>query len=177
MKNVTDIQRRLIALGYLAAGEDDGRFGEKSLNAYNHYRASKGLGPVAQTSMAELNASLFPDDPKPQRQRSPVMGNLLGSVFDGLLGNLLRSEAIKSWMRNALVGLGASFVTNGLITSADLNTVVGAIMVVVSLLLSTLSANTKQKAMDVVKAVDAAPDVTMIPASETVSGKPVVLAK
>ncbi len=177
MRNVTELQNRLIELGYLAAGEADGRFGEKSLAAFNHYRASKGMAPVGHTSLTELNAVIFTDDPKPQRQRSPVMGNLLGSVFDGLLGNLLRSEAIKSWMRNALVGLGASFVTNGLITSADLNTVVGAIMVVVSLLLSTLSANTKQKAMDVVKAVDAAPDVVMVPASDTGTGKPLVIAK
>jgi peptidoglycan hydrolase-like protein with peptidoglycan-binding domain len=65
MRNVTECQRRLISLGYLAAGEDDGRFGEKSLNAFNHYRATKGLGPLVQTSMAELNATLFPEEYRP----------------------------------------------------------------------------------------------------------------
>ena len=105
------------------------------------------------------------------------MGNLLGSVFDGLLGNLLRSETIKSWLRNALIGIGGGLVASGKLSLADLNTVVGGIMVVVSVLLSTLSANTKQKAMDVVKAVDAAPDVVMVPASDTGTGKPLVIAK
>ncbi len=62
MRTTTECQRRLISLGYLATGEDDGRFGEKSLDAFNHYRASQGLGPVVQTSMSELNAILFPED-------------------------------------------------------------------------------------------------------------------
>ena len=51
--NVTQIQQRLIALGYLAAGEDDGKFGAKSLDAYNHWRASKGAGPVNAASMSD----------------------------------------------------------------------------------------------------------------------------
>ena len=43
--NVTEIQRRLIELGYLAKGQDDGTFGPVSLEAYNHFRASKGEPP------------------------------------------------------------------------------------------------------------------------------------
>lgn len=58
----TDFQRRLIALGYLAAGQDDGKFGAISLDAYNHYRAAKGFGPVNGASMAQLDQDLFPED-------------------------------------------------------------------------------------------------------------------
>lgn len=79
MRNITECQRRLIALGYLAAGEDDGQFGKKSLDAFNHYRATKGLGPVVQTSMAELNKLLFPEDmpPAPPPRSNPLQDWLI----------------------------------------------------------------------------------------------------
>lgn len=172
MHTVTECQRRLITLGYLATGEDDGRFGEKSLDAFNHYRASQGLGPVVKTSLEDMSALLFPEDQPPQRKT--IMGNLLGSVFSGLLGNLLRSEALKGYLRNALLGLGSSGFVSGLFTGDQWTTIVGALMAIVSVGLSAISSSTKQKAIDVVKAVDLAPDVTLIPANKTVSGKPMV---
>lgn len=78
MHNVTELQRELIRRGYLpalnAAGEhsDDGKFGHLSLDAYNHFRASKGKGPVVQASMAELNADLFPEDYHQPRKVTPM---------------------------------------------------------------------------------------------------------
>lgn len=68
MRNVTEAQQRLIALGYLAPLDEngksnaDGKFGQRSMDAYNHYRATKGLPPVQQTTMADLNAVLFPEE-------------------------------------------------------------------------------------------------------------------
>jgi peptidoglycan hydrolase-like protein with peptidoglycan-binding domain len=85
-RNVTEIQKRLIDLGFLAAknaaGETnaDGRFGALSLGAYNRFLASKGRPPVEGVSMAQLNADLFPDDvpaPKPKPIRKPGLRDVL----------------------------------------------------------------------------------------------------
>jgi peptidoglycan hydrolase-like protein with peptidoglycan-binding domain len=76
MRNVTEIQQRLQALGYLAPGEDDGKFGAKSLDAYNHWRASKGAPPVNAASMSQLNQDLFPEEQpgaKPRLTPNPVV--------------------------------------------------------------------------------------------------------
>lgn len=76
MRNVTEIQQRLIKLGYLAAGEADGKFGPKSLDAYNHWRASKGAGPVNAASLTQLNIDLFPEEQpgaKPRLTPNPVV--------------------------------------------------------------------------------------------------------
>ncbi len=87
MRNVTECQQKLIALGYLTptnefgARNDDGRFGERSLDAYNHFRATLGKGPVVAISMAELNADLFPEEqPPPVKHRNTVFGNLVLNI-------------------------------------------------------------------------------------------------
>lgn len=84
MRTVTEVQRRLISLGYLAPGEDDGKFGHITLDAFNHYRASKGLGPVVKTSMDELNRLLFPEDEPPVVPK-PKRSNPLADFFTNLL--------------------------------------------------------------------------------------------
>lgn len=175
MRNVTECQRRLITLGYLAQGEDDGRFGEKSLDAFNRARAAKGLGPVVQTSMSELNAVLFPEEFTPP-QRKTIMGNLLGNVFSGLLGNLLNWQLIQGYLRSALVAAGGAIGLDGYVGADGTQAIIGAVMVIAGVVFSALSNNTKKKAMDVVKAVDVSPDVTRVPAAETASGKPKVIA-
>lgn len=174
MHTVTECQRRLITLGYLATGEDDGRFGEKSLDAFNHYRASQGLGPVVKTGLEEMSALLFPEDQPPQRKT--IMGNLLGSVFSGLLGNVLNWQLIQGYVRSGLMAVSGSFVASGLISSDQQGVIVGAVLAIIGVVWSAISNNTKKKAMDVVKAVDAAPGVTLIPAKDSVSGKPKVIA-
>ena len=82
MHTVAECQRELIRLGFLAPGEDDGRFGEKSLDAFNHFRATKGLGAVVAASLPLLNALLFPDEapPKPKK-RNTVFGELLKTII------------------------------------------------------------------------------------------------
>jgi peptidoglycan hydrolase-like protein with peptidoglycan-binding domain len=81
-RNVTEIQKRLIALGFLAQGGDDGIFGENSLAAYNHYLASNGKPPHrGMLTLAEINANLFPEEvPPPPAPRS----NSLNDFFTGL---------------------------------------------------------------------------------------------
>lgn len=174
LHNVTECQRRLIILGYLASGEDDGKFGTKSLDAFNHYRAAQGIGPVVQTSLTELNEVLFPEDQPPQRKT--VMGNLLGSVFSGLLGNFLKWDMVQGYLRHALTAAGGAIGLDGLVGADGSKAIIGALMVVASVVFSAIANNTKKKAMDVVKAVDAAPNVTLVPASETSTGKPRVVA-
>lgn len=106
MHTVTECQRQLIALGYLAAGEDDGRFGEKSLAAYNRFRASKGLGPVVNTSMAELNAVLFPS---PIPIKAPKGLNIMqATVLDYAL-NFLTSKI--GWAAAAMVAVVVGWVS------------------------------------------------------------------
>lgn len=68
-------QARLAALGYLAAAEVDGVFGPVSLAAFNRYRATRGMPPVAQTTIAELEAVLFPQ-PKGQKKMNNVLANV-----------------------------------------------------------------------------------------------------
>ena len=85
MRNVTEIQRRLIELGYLAAGEDDGTFGPITLAAYNRFRASKGEGPhTGLLLLVEIAADVFPEDQpaKPAKHRqitsNPITNWLIG---------------------------------------------------------------------------------------------------
>lgn len=167
------IQRELMDEGY-DIGPDgvDGDGGPNTMRALGQFQLNHRL-PVTGNADLETLKALFPDDFK---TRTTPMNNVIGSLFDGLLGNLLRSETIKSWLRSALLAAGGGLVASGKLSLSDLNTVVGGIMVVVSLLFSTLSANTKQKAMDVVKAADAAPDVIVVPASATSDKKPIVTA-
>lgn len=176
MRNISEVQKRLITLGYLAAGEDDGKFGHKSLDAFNHFRATKGLGPVVQTSLTELNAVLFPEDIPTHPQRKTIMGNLLGGVFSGLLKNLLNWQLIQGYLRSALLAAGGAIGLDGLVGTDGTQAIVGSLMVIAGVIFSALSNNQKVKAMDVVKAVDKAPDVTLVPADQTGTGKPKVIA-
>lgn len=123
MRNVTEIQRRLIALGYLAAGEDDGKFGHRSLDAYNHFRATLGKGPVVQTSMAELNADLFPEEqPAPPAPKSNPLSDkltLIGAVINLLKGKTMTSDQITGLIRTAIIGLAAYLAGKGYIPALN----------------------------------------------------------
>jgi hypothetical protein len=95
-RNVTEIQQKLIALGYLAPvnakGErnDDGRFGELSLDAFNHYRATLGLGPLVKTSMDELNRVLFPEEQPPPapKRTNPITDFIRNAAISAALNQL-----------------------------------------------------------------------------------------
>lgn len=96
MRNITQIQRRLIERGFMSpiardGGEaDDGKFGHDSLDAYNRFRASIGKGPLVQASMAELNADLFPEDapPVPQPRTNPISDYFTGIAIKAVLSSL-----------------------------------------------------------------------------------------
>ena len=114
--NVTEVQRRLIALGYLPAVDqetltpsDDGKFGAKSLAAYNRFRASKGYGSVPNASMAQLNQDLFPEEQpgaKPRLTPNPVVQAigelafrlLLNRVTKGLIPMNANVDVVSAWL-------------------------------------------------------------------------------
>lgn len=90
MRNTTECQRKLILLGYLPAIDpetkrpnDDGTFGSRSLDAYNHYRASLGKPPaIPPIHLDALNADLFPEEqplPKPKLTPNPIV-QAIGSI-------------------------------------------------------------------------------------------------
>jgi hypothetical protein len=88
VRNITQIQWKLIALGYpVGPAGADGKFGHDTLDAYNRFRASKGKGPVLKASMDELNADLFPEEqpaPPPKPIRKPGLLDalaLLTTIF------------------------------------------------------------------------------------------------
>lgn len=91
MHNVTEAQQRLIVLGYLAEGGADGKFGQKSLDAYNHYRASLGKPPVTPPiQLLGLNADLFPDEfpLDPPKASNPITDYLTGLAIKVVLNKL-----------------------------------------------------------------------------------------
>jgi hypothetical protein len=130
MRNVTHIQRRLIELGYLppvardGGRGDDGKFGHDSLDAYNHFRASVGKGPVVQASMAELNADLFPEDQpaaKPAAAPKLDLSTLLKlfSAFSSLKkGKTMTSDQLTGVLRAILAIVSGYFIAKG-VGSAD----------------------------------------------------------
>ncbi len=68
--------------------------------------------------------------------------------------------------------IGGATGFEGFVGKDGLTTVVGSIMVVLSVVWQAIENNTKKKALDVVKAVDANPSINVVPAADTGSGKP-----
>lgn len=107
--NVTQIQQRLIALGYLRPGEDDGKFGPKSLDAYNHWRASKGAAPVNAASLSQLDRDLFPEDyPNPKGTIMNTVIQSIGATASDYFLNFITSKI--NWAAAAMVGFLVTFV-------------------------------------------------------------------
>lgn len=104
------------------------------------------------------------------------MDKILGGLFSGLIGNLLNWQLVQGYIRNILLALGGAVGLEGYVGEDGSKAIVGSIMIILGVLFSAVSNNTKVKAIEVVKAVDEAPDVLVIPAEETVSGKPKVMA-
>lgn len=174
MHTTADIQKELMRRGY-DVGPDgaDGVAGSKTRQALAEFQLDNGL-PQTNKADAATMLLLFPEDYKP---RTTAMQNILGGIFTGLLGNLIRSQAVMGYIRNALIGLGTAGFINGLVTTEQWTLLVGAVMTILGVVFDAISNSTKQKAIDVVKAVDAAPAVTVIPASETPTKKPVVVVQ
>lgn len=139
MRNVTEIQQRLQKLGYLPVGEDDGKFGQKSLDAYNHWRASKGAGPVNAASMSQLNIDLFPEEQPgatPRLTPNPVVQAIGALAFRLLLNRLskglipMTSEQIGGVIRAILTFLAGLAVAKGWVDNATALTIVGALVTI-----------------------------------------------
>ena len=80
MRNVTEIQQRLVDLGFPPEDGVDGRFGPKTLAAYNRYLGSHGKPPhpAGMILLSEVAAELFPADaPSPKPRRNTVFGDIL----------------------------------------------------------------------------------------------------
>jgi len=162
-----EVQQALLDQGYdLGPDGADGRWGKNSAKALGQFQLNNR---IAVSGIADLETLklLFPEEFKDTHM------NILGGLFTGLIGNLLNWQTIQSWLRGALLSAGGALVANGTLTQVELNTVVGAVLIVGGVIFSTLSANTKAKAIAVVKAVDAAPDVEVVGSVK----EPVVVAK
>lgn len=145
----------------------DGLGGHETQDAILAFQASR-TPPLPATGQFDdaTRAALTPKD--------TPMPNILGTIWTGLLGNLLNWTLIQGYIRSALLGLGGSLVTQGVISGTQLNDAVGALLLILGIILSAVSNNTKKKAMDVVKAVDAHPAITVIPASDSPTDKPIL---
>lgn len=174
-RTIKDYQERLIVFGF-DVGPDgaDGVGGTNTQKALMRFQQARQLKITGQLDPA-TRVALFPEDAPPERKSA--MNNILGNIFSGLLGNLLNWQLVQGYIRQILLAASGALVANGVISAEQQSTVVGALLLIGGVIWATLSNNTKKKAMDVVKAVDAAPNVTVIPASETTSGKPKVVAQ
>jgi peptidoglycan hydrolase-like protein with peptidoglycan-binding domain len=169
-RSVKEIQILLQAYGYdIGPDGADGRGGMNTIKAVKKFQLDNRIQVTGQIDQATLRL-LFPED----YERKNPMNNILGGVFTGLLGNLFRSQAVLGYIRNILLGLG---VYVGAVFSSDQwGLIVGGLMTILAVIFDALSNATKQKAMDVVKAVDASPEVAVVPPSATSDGKPKVVA-
>jgi peptidoglycan hydrolase-like protein with peptidoglycan-binding domain len=182
--DVMPLQTALIANGYLpllnekGKRNDDGIFGTTTRNAMNAYQFAHHLRQSQQPTLATclaLGITLpdFPLEPEPQVRNSP-MQNILGGLFSGLFKNLLSWQLVQGYIRSGLITLGGWVGLDGWVGHEGGNTIIGAVMVILAVVWQAVENNTKKKALDVVKAVDAHPEIEVIPASETAANKPIV---
>lgn len=95
----------------------------------------------------------------------------------GSISSWFNNAVILGILRNILMAVGAGLVTKGLIDNATLVEVVGAIVAIVSAILSGVSNYNKHTSDAIVKAVEAHPAITVIPAADNVTKKPIVQVK
>ncbi len=125
MRNITELQKRLIALGF-PVGPDgaDGRFGQDTLDAYNRFRASQGKKPVKQPNMSELNADLFPEEVPGTKPKPPKKPNLfetlsaLKDINDLWKGKPMNSSWLTTFVASTafkyLVAMAATYIASKL---------------------------------------------------------------
>lgn len=120
----------------------------------------------------------FDDDTRraltPQPQGNIVMNNILGGLFDGLLGNLLNWQLVQGYIRSGLTTAGGWIGLDGLVGADGSKAIIGALLVILGVIWQAVANNKKVKALDVVKAVDAHPAINVIPANENLTRKPIV---
>ena len=135
MRNVTEIQQRLISLGYpVGSAGADGKFGNDTLDAYNHFRAAHGKGPVVKANMDELNADLYPEDAPPATVRKPSIFDNIGtilSIINLARGKQVNQEQIGGVVRALLSAAAGYFVGKGLIDANTAATIGGALATII----------------------------------------------
>jgi peptidoglycan hydrolase-like protein with peptidoglycan-binding domain len=174
---VKKIQLALLARGYdLGSYGADGVAGAATMKALQKFQLDNFLPDSGKADEYTLRR-LFPEAfPLPQ-QKETIMKHILGGLFSGLFQNLLNWQLVQGYIRQALLVLGGAAVGSGWIDGEQLNTAVGAVMVIVGIVFANLSNNTKAKAYEVIKAAEASPTVVVIPAAESPTSKPMVMAK
>lgn len=146
---------------------DDGRLGDDTARALVRFRKDHRLSGVAVVDAKVLHLLQLDGTP----QMGPIT-NVIGSVLFGLLGNLLNWQLVQGYIRTALISFGTYSGLSVYLGQDNWTTVVGLIMGILAIIWQTLANNQKAKAFEVVKAVDAHPDVTFSPANQNISGKP-----
>lgn len=120
--SVTEIQARLSDLGYLPAlapdgtSNIDGKFGERTLDAYNHYRATLGKGPVVKADYNEVLADLWPDEVPPPPAHKPTIFDELGallSLVNLAKGKTMTADQLTGVVRAILALISGYFIARG----------------------------------------------------------------
>lgn len=93
--------------------------------------------------------------------------------MNGIL-SFLNSSVGLGIIRNIVLSAGSILVANGYFTQAQWSDVVGAIVIIAGVVLSALANRSAAQAKAVVQAVNDHPSLTIIPAEQTGTGKPVV---
>lgn len=140
-RNVTEIQQRLITLGFLAPLNDsglsnaDGKFGVTTLGAYNRFRASKGEPPhTGLLLLVEVSADVFPEDAPPPKPPSISIFDQIGtlvSIINLLKGKTMTADQITGVIRTVLAAGLAYLAGKGLIPVVPPDLVAGLVTVIV----------------------------------------------
>jgi hypothetical protein len=169
------LQDRLIQLGFLAPTDmsglpnNDGIFGQGTAKALGAFLGA--TGPVTVVTQDTFNR-LWPNEAP--SLGSPIMQNILGGILSGLFGNLLTWTMVSGWIRSGLVAWGTTWVTTGVITGNQLNDAVGAIIILGGIIWQLIQNNINHNAMQVVKAVAAHPDISVVPANNSPTNAPII---
>ena len=104
------------------------------------------------------------------------MNTILGSIFSGLLGNIFTWNLVQGYIRDGLKLAAGAIGLDGLVGADGSKVILASVLAVIGVVWSALSNNRKTQALDVVRAIDASPSVTLIKAEDTTLGKPIVAA-
>lgn len=159
----------------------DGEGGIETQTAIFDYQTTHGLAMTGQfdtLTVAKLNTFRPAPDYSVGRSLIPIIlsfilkGPNMNSIPD--IANWLNNSTILGLLRNVLISAGAWLTTSGLFTGAQWEQVVGAVIVVVSAVLSFLANKKAADAKEVAKAVEAHPALTVVAKTD---GTATILAK
>ena len=166
-------QQTLIEAGYpLPKYGADGLGGTETRDALKDFQAASGLPLTGQFDDATRATLLIQFHPT----RRDSMNTILGSIFSGLLGNIFTWNLVQGYIRDGLKLAAGAIGLDGLVGADGSKVILASVLAVIGVVWSALSNNRKTQALDVVRAIDASPSVTLIKAEDTTLGKPIVAA-